>query len=243
MTFNTIIIPDADSTNTMLKKMACEGAEIGTVLVAKRQSGGKGRLGRAFSSEEGGLYASIIFPYDEGMSAGLLTTFAAVAVSEAIESLAPVRADVKWVNDILIDGKKVCGILAEGAVTGDRRVAILGIGINLTNKLEDELLPIASNLRELCGVSVSPEQMLEALLDKLSHFETAKLPNTIDKYRHRCITLGKEIDVIPHNGEKYTAFALDIHHDGSLIVKRASDGEEIRIFSGEVSTRQREAAQ
>ena len=105
MTFNTIKITDADSTNSMLKKMAAQGAGIGTTLVAVRQHGGRGRLGRSFSSGDGGLYVSIILPYAENMSAGLLTTYAAVAVAGAIESLAPVRVGVKWVNDLLVEGK------------------------------------------------------------------------------------------------------------------------------------------
>ena len=243
MTFNTIKITDADSTNSMLKQMAAEGAEIGTTLVAVRQHGGRGRLGRSFSSGEGGLYVSIILPYEENMSAGLLTTYAAVAVARAIESLAPVKVDVKWVNDLLVNGKKICGILAEGVVRADRNLAVLGIGVNLTNKLPKELEQIASNLYDLCRAKIDPQVLLDAVLGEFSDFPTADFEKSLEEYRRRCITLGKEVDVIPHQGEKYKAFAIDLHHDGSLIVKRASDGEIIRVFSGEVSTRLSEDTQ
>lgn len=237
MTFNTIKITDTESTNTLLKQMATEGAEIGTTLVATRQSGGKGRLGRSFSSGEGGLYVSIILPYGENMSAGLLTTYAAVAVARSIERLAPVKVEVKWVNDLLVNGKKVCGILAEGVACAGKMLAILGIGVNLTNKLPTELEDIASNLFDLCGVAISPSQLLSLILDELADFEDADFEKILEEYRHRCITLGKEVEVIPHQGEKYRAFATDLHHDGSLIVKKASNGETARIFSGEVSTK------
>ena len=243
MTFNTIKITDTESTNTLLKKMASEGAEIGTTLVATRQSGGKGRLGRSFSSNEGGLYVSIILPYNENMSAGLLTTYAAVAVARSIEKLAPVKVDVKWVNDLLVNGKKICGILTEGIVYGDKTLAILGIGVNLTNKLPDELADIASNLFDLCGVKIVPDDLLNEILTHLSDFEDVDFEKSLEEYRHRCVTLGKKVEVIPHQGEKYRASAIDLHHDGSLIVKRASDGEILRIFSGEVSTKLSEGVQ
>lgn len=237
MIFDTIKMTDVTSTNTELKRMAAEGAKVGTVLVAERQSGGRGRLGRSFSSEKGGLYVSIILPYKENMSAGLLTTYAAVAASRAIERVCALKTDIKWVNDLYAGGKKLCGILAEGVVCGNEMRAVLGIGINLTNPIPDELSHIATSIFAECKTTVTPDQMLDTLLGELADFESADLTLSLDEYRHKCLTLGKEIEVIPHDGEKYTAFALDILHDGALLVKRADNGEEIKIFSGEVSTK------
>lgn len=237
MRFNTIKITDSVSTNSELKKMALEGAEVGTVLVAERQSGGRGRLGRSFLSDEGGLYMSVILPYKLGDDAGLLTTYAAVAVARAIERVAPVSVGIKWVNDLYVGGKKLCGILAEAVTRGDGIFAVLGIGVNLTNKLSRELSDIATTLFDECGVAVSPDVLLEAIIDELSDFEKADFEKTIEEYRHRCVILGKNIDVIPHEGEKYAAKAVDILSDGSLLVKRKADGEMIRVFSGEVSVR------
>lgn len=237
MVFNTIKITDAVSTNTQLKKMALEGADVGTALVAQRQSGGRGRLGRSFSSGEGGLYASIILPYCQGDDAGLLTTYAAVAVAHAIERVAPVKVGIKWVNDLYVNGKKVCGILAEAVAREGGMCAILGIGVNLTNKLPPELSDIATTLFDACGTEVAPDKLFDVILDELSGFEKVDRGEKLDEYRHRCVILDKNIDVIPHNGEKYTAKAIDVLPDGALLVKRAEDGEMIRVFSGEVSAR------
>ena len=237
MTFNTIKITDTTSTNSTLKQMASDGAQIGTVLISQRQSGGRGRLGRSFSSDDGGLYTSIILPYNREMSAGLFTTYAAVATARAIERVAPVSIGIKWVNDLYLNGKKLCGILAEGVSCGNEPRAILGIGVNLTNKLPDELSEVATNLFDECGVSVTPDELLEILLDELKDFESADFEKSLNEYRHRCITIGKEIDVIPHSGKKYPAKAIDILHDGALLVRRLSDGAELKIFSGEVSTK------
>ena len=150
MTFNTIKITDTESTNTLLKQMAAEGAEIGTTLVATRQSGGKGRLGRSFSSNEGGLYVSIILPYSENMSAGLLTTYAAIAVARSIERLAPVKVDVKWVNDLLACGKKICGILIENSIMGaNLSSAVVGVGININQTIGNYQRSILTKMQKV----------------------------------------------------------------------------------------------
>jgi len=237
MIFDTIKITDTESTNTELKRMAAEGAKVGTVLVSERQSGGRGRLGRSFSSEKGGLYVSIILPYDSNVGAGLLTTFAAVAAARAIKRVSGAPVGIKWVNDLYLGGKKLCGILAEGVTCKDGQRAILGIGVNLTNPIPNELSDIATSLFDECGTAVSPDDLLNALLDELSDFENTDFEKILGEYRHNCLTLGKEIEVIPHSGEKYSAIALDILHDGSLLVRRTDNGKEMRVFSGEVSTK------
>ena len=237
MRFNTIKIPCTESTNADLKAMAARGAEIGTTLVAERQSAGRGRLGRSFASETGGLYMSVILPYQKSDTPSLVTVSAAVAVSRAIERLAPLSVEVKWVNDLLADGKKICGILAEAVTVGEESRAVLGIGINLTNKLPRELSDIAANIYDLCGRVITPEAMLEAALDEISRVESESFEDVLEEYRHKCVTLGKIVDVIPHDGEKYKAKAVDILHDGALLVEKEETREKIRVFSGEVSTR------
>ena len=236
MKFNVVKFDSLPSTNTELKEMALDGAKIGTVLVAKRQSGGRGRLGRSFSSEDGGLYVSILLPFD-GRAAGRLTTCAAVLTARAIERTAPISVGIKWVNDLYAGGKKICGILAESVAREDGRCALLGIGVNLTNKLPSELSGIATAIFDECGREISPDALLDALLFEFSDFENINYNEIFDEYRHRCITLGKNIDVIPHDGEKYAAKAIDLLPDGSLLVEKEGNGEMIRVFSGEVSTR------
>ena len=237
MRYYTIKIPYTESTNTDLKAMAARGAEIGTVLVAERQSSGRGRLGHSFASEAGGLYASIILPYSKGDTPALITISAAIAVARAIEKLTPLSVGIKWVNDLLADSKKICGILAEALTVGEESRAILGIGINLTNMLPTELSDIASNIFDLCNKTVTPEDMLEAVLDELSSLENESFESILNEYRHKCIILDKNIEIIPHDGERYTAKAIDILHDGSLLVKKDDFNEPTRIFSGDVSTK------
>ena len=236
MRFEVVKIDSIPSTNTKLKEMALGGAKIGTVLVAKSQSGGRGRLGRGFSSKDGGLYASILLPFDD-TEAGVLTTCAAVLTARAIERTAPISVGIKWVNDLYVGGKKLCGILAESVAREDGRCAVLGIGVNLTNKLPSELSGIATTLFDECGREISPDALLDALLCEFSGFENINYNEILDEYRHRCIILGKNIDVVPHNGEKYAAKAIDLLPDGSLLVEKEENGERIIIFSGEVSTR------
>lgn len=236
MKFNTIKITETTSTNTELKHMASRGAEVGTVLVAQRQTGGRGRLERNFSSQEGGLYMSIIFPFERGENVGTLTCGAAVAVSRAVERLADVETRIKWVNDVCVGGRKVCGILAEAVTCGGDVKAVLGIGVNLTNELPRELADVATTLFDECGKAFLPEQLLPLVLEELSALENLKKQEIIEEYRHRCLTIGKKTVVIPHNGEKYEATALEILDDGSLLVQK-DDGATVRIFSGEVSTR------
>lgn len=237
MKYNTIKIPYTESTNADLKAMAARGAEVGTTLVAERQSAGRGRLGRSFASEVGGLYMSTILPYQKNNTPSRVTISAAVAAARAIERLTPLSVDIKWVNDLLSDGKKICGILAEAVTVGNESRAILGIGINLTNKLPQELSDIASNIFDLCGTAVTPEAMLEAVLDELSRTEDENFDDILKEYRHKCATIGKIVDVIPHDEEKYVAKAVDILHDGALLVEKEETRERIRVFSGEVSAR------
>jgi BirA family biotin operon repressor/biotin-[acetyl-CoA-carboxylase] ligase len=225
------------STNADLKRAAALGEKEGSVLVARRQSGGRGRLDRSFSSEEGGLYMSLLIELDPPMSAGLVTTYAAVAAAEALQRLSGLEVGIKWVNDLVVDGKKICGILAESLVVDGKFKVILGIGMNLTNTLPDELCHIATTVLSECGKAIEPMEMAKAILEGFTGFKEADMGEMLDKYRHRCVIIGKKITVIPHSGEKYEAEALGVLDDGSLLVKRLCDGEEICVFGGEVSTR------
>jgi BirA family biotin operon repressor/biotin-[acetyl-CoA-carboxylase] ligase len=239
MDFKITRLKETDSTNKYLKNMAYGGAPFGTVVIAERQEAGHGRMGRAFSSERGGLYMSILLPLTSPEATGLLTTYAAVAVARALESLTPLDVKIKWVNDLYVGGKKLCGILAEGGATieSGERFAVLGIGVNLDNELPNELLPIATTVKKACGQTVSPIALAERILREFECADRCDYGAHINEYRHRCMILGKNIDIFPHQGEKYEAVALDILHDGSLLVKRLSDGENLTLFGGEVSLR------
>ena len=223
------------STNTYLKELARKNEPFGTVVMASRQTNGHGRLGRSFSSEEGGLYLSILLPVISPESIGLITTYSAVAVARAIEKNAPLSVGIKWVNDLYANGKKLCGILAEGGFNDLGGYAVVGIGVNLYNKLPRELQDIATSIFLESGLKIDKDKLAEDILEEFGDIESIDFTENLDEYRHRSVILGKNINIIPHKSSTYTAKAVEIDDDGSLIVIK--DGKREKIFSGEVSIR------
>lgn len=221
-----------DSTNTMLKQLARDGAPAGTVLLAEAQTAGRGRLGRSFYSAPGvGIYLSMLLrpdcPPDALMT---LTAQAAVAVRRAIAAVCGVRADIKWVNDLLLYGKKICGILTELIVSaGDCPDAVVGVGINCCQAADafpPELRGIAGSLFSETGIEVDRNRLTAALIRELSALPALDWQR---EYREACVTVGKPVVV---NGE--TVQAIDIGSQAELIVRR-SDGQLCPIRAGEVT--------
>lgn len=233
MNFSFFKYKTVTSTNTKIK----EDAGIlphGFVLVAEHQTEGRGRMGRSFySPDETGLYMSILLKKDFGSNPTLVTTMTAVAVMKAIEKVTGKTAQVKWVNDILLDGKKVCGILTEGAFAdGKLEYMIVGIGVNTTTAdFPDEIKNIAGS------VGCDKDKLLFPLLDCFSdEFDNLESGDFLDFYRERCVTLGKNIKIISPGKEPVEAFAQGIDDDAALLVKYP-DGTIGKVSSGEVSVR------
>ena len=232
-----------DSTNTKAKELAKSGAPHGTVIIAGRQTGGRGRMGRTFSSPGGmGVYLSVILrpdcPADQLMH---LTCAAGVAAMEAVESVSGIRPGIKWANDLILDGKKLGGILTElGFIGSTLDYAIVGIGINCRQSQTDfpvEIQDIATSLLQ-SGQDTAPEKLAAALTESLYWMDqilTSKKDHLMEIYRANCITLGREIWVL-QGDEKLSATALDLDEDGGLLV-RFSDGNEKIVNFGEVSVR------
>lgn len=228
------------STNDIAKALAAAGKR-NVCVIADRQTGGRGRMGRQFFSPSGcGLYLSVVLsPGVRGEDSALLTTYAAVAVMETVEELTGVKPSVKWVNDVYLGGKKICGILAEGNMdfeTGKFDYAVLGIGINVRKTaFPEELAKIASDLETETGVQADRNELADALLLRLADLNTAlEKRNFMKKYRESCFVLGKELEV--HRGnERFCAKALDVNDRGELLVE--VDGETRVLQSGEVSVR------
>lgn len=236
------IYKSLESTNKTAKEMAIAGAEHGTVILSDCQTMGRGRYSRNFFSPAGGgLYMSIILRpevlhFENPTS---VTAFAAVSVCEAIESISKKTPKIKWVNDIFIDGKKVCGILTEAVTdfeSGGLDWVVLGIGINVYIRTED----FPGDLQSL-ATSIYPDEKMPGVRNKLS----AKIINRIlgfeappseeeifEKYKKRLMVLGKKITVI-QNQVEYKATAIDVDSVGHLIVKN-ENGERITISSGEI---------
>ena len=228
--YTVTVLAEIPSTNTALKEMAAQDASIGTTLIAARQTGGRGRLGRQFHSPEGGLYLStLIAPTDTA------TCCAAVAAARAIESLCDAKIDIKWVNDLYLNGRKVAGILAEGVLSPDGTLSavVLGIGINVGEMtFPDELQSIATSLGNE-GFALSREDVAAAFLNALHTVLTD--PTAMDEYRRRNLVPGRQITVVQGN-TAYPATAIAITDEGYLTVRDAN-GNNHTLSSGEVSVK------
>ena len=233
------------STNTVLKSLAAEGAPAGLALIAEEQTVGRGRMGRSFySPPDSGLYLSLLLrPEMQAADATRLTACAAVAVAEAIEALSGREAQIKWVNDIFVGGRKVCGILTEASVdceSGMMHYVIVGIGVN--THVPDGDFP--EELRGIAGAAFGAEPVPELrcrlaaeILDRLSDYAPdPAAPKVFEGYRKRSLVLGKEINILSPGREPEPAVAVDLGEDYSLLV-RLPDGSTRRLNSGEVSVK------
>ena len=228
------------STNGELKRLAFLGAPSGTVLIADRQTAGRGRLGRAFFSPAGGgVYMSVLLRPVTLSDAGLITTFAAVAVARVLRAHG-VDTGIKWVNDIVSGGKKVCGILVEGGVYDGQPFAVVGIGVNCKDTaFPSELADIATSVASLTGVAPEPATLADEILEALAEIDLANPRDPaalMDEYRSYSVTLGRAVRVYPHADEPYDGTAETINDDGTLAVRR-TDGTLVTVSSGEVSIR------
>lgn len=223
-----------DSTNTALK--AIIDAPHGTMICSDVQTAGRGRLGRSFVSQDGGLYLSVLLKRQEPLDQLLhLTPMAAVAVSGAITDLYPVKVDIKWINDLQIQGKKICGILTEVAPQGG---VIIGIGINCnTEDFPPELSSIAGSLKEFCG-TVDKSLLLQRLIFRLQELDRCLFSHKaqwLEEYRQRCISLNRDVLLLSPTGQR-EAFAESLGENGELLV-RFPDGTRELVSMGEVSLR------
>ena len=228
------------STNKTAKELAENGAKEGTVIVAKKQTGGRGRLGRSFYSPEGtGLYFSIILRPDFSPKQNLLITpAAAVAVSTVIEALTDTKAQIKWVNDIFINGKKVCGILSEAKLNakGTTEYVILGIGINLTppkGGFPKDIELVAGALFNSPKNDTANEIMVKTVTTFLSLYQSLTDDKIYTEYEKRLMLKKAEVNYT-ENGEVKCGTVLGIDHSFNLIINKA-DGKEFHLSSGEVT--------
>ncbi|WP_026526618.1 biotin--[acetyl-CoA-carboxylase] ligase [Butyrivibrio sp. VCD2006] len=230
------VYDELESTNKTARSMATFDAPHGTVIIAKRQTGGTGRKKRHFTSPEGGIYMSIILRPEKLETDGfsLITPFAGVCVCRAIEENTSVFPKIKWLNDLYIEDKKVCGILAEAGTdfdTGELQYIVLGIGINFNSESEafpPELRKTVGSLFLKGEESISKNELIAAILNNILKGSIPE--NIIDEYKSRMNMLGKSILVISSDKE-YEAVALDINKKGKLIVELPD--KSTRVLSSE----------
>ena len=227
-----------DSTNTRAKELAAQGAPQGSVVIADHQTGGRGRLGRSFSSPAGmGIYLSFVLrPACKPEQLMHLTC--------AAEKCCGIRPGIKWINDLVYAGKKAGGILTELSVdtkTGNVDYAVIGIGINCNQTEADfpeDIRHMATSLSQVCGKEIDRSSIAIALINALlllcDTFLSQKA-QLMARYQKDCITVGKQIVVLRGDQRQYGT-ALSVGDDGSLLVE-FSDGVRQSVNSGEVSVR------
>lgn len=222
-----IELAECDSTNEYLKRL---NGEEDTIVTAMRQTAGKGTKGRSFSSADGGLYLSVMRFYENFSAANAFEIMinSCVAVCKTVEGFG-IKPVIRWANDVLVNGRKICGTLIENTFAGANiRRSIVGMGINVNNELPPELSQIAVSMREILGNRLNLQTVKQA------HIANLQKSFTIDDYKNYIDWFGKEV-VLRTDKESYTATALDVTADGRLVVSR--DGKIIEISSAEVSLR------
>jgi len=234
-----IYYPGLASTMEAAKQEAQKGAAEGTVIIADEQTAGKGRIKRVWLSPRGSIALSVIL-YPSVAHLPFLTMLASLAVSHSIETVTGLKSQVKWPNDVLINGKKVCGILTESNVRGDMvDYAIIGIGINANLRLSDfpQIQATATSLYDEMEREVSRLDIIRCLLVEIESLYLALLAggSIYQEWRDRLVTLGKKVQV-KLGKTIYEGIAESITEDGSLLL-RHSDGSLSRIVAGDVTLR------
>lgn len=241
-----ICLPTVDSTNSEVKRQALAGREEGLAVLAEEQTGGRGRRGRQFESPAGkGLYCSVLLrPACALDQLPQLTAWTAVAACDAVEEVCGVRPGIKWTNDLVLEGRKLCGILTELGLeseSNDLDYLITGIGINVNHTPEDfdaEVRPIATSLAQELGHPVRRAQLAVEIIRALDRMY-AQFPQNkqdyLERYRADCLTVGKQVQLITPAARE-EAFAVAIDDDFRLVVEYP-DGRRAALSAGEVSVR------
>ena len=234
-----------DSTNLRAKELGLQGAPHGTAVLAKMQTAGRGRLGRSFHSPEGqGIYLSFLLrPRCHATALMHLTCAVGCAVCDAVAQVTGLRPGIKWTNDLVFGKRKLGGILTELSLdsAGNVDFAVVGIGINCTQKVSDfpeDIQNIATSLSQIAGSEVDIPKLTAAILTSLLTMSGRLLTHRaeiLSQYRRACITLGKEISVGTPTSLRH-GIAADIDPDGALLVD-FPDGHREAVNSGEVSIR------
>lgn len=239
------VVAEIGSTNDHIMAAGRAGAAEGLAVLADRQTAGRGRRGRTWESPAGiGLYTSILLrPGQPLPQVPLLTLAAGLAVAEAIGEVAGVAARLKWPNDVLVEGRKAAGILAEMA-SMDEQVShvVIGIGINVNHgplDLPEELSAAATSLYLATGRTVPRGELAAALYNALDRwyqvFHEGRIETILAAGRERSATLGHQVDVV-ENGRRWQGLAVDLDVDGALLV-REEGGAVHRVLASDVSIR------
>jgi len=234
---------EVGSTNEWAKELATYGAQEGTVVIAETQTRGRGRLGRGWVSPIGGLWFSLILrPNLRPVEAAKLTFVAGLAVAKVLREMFGLKVETKWPNDVLVNGKKICGILTEMNTTGETvNFVVVGVGVNANFDVEkvfpEELIRVTTSLENELGRKVRLEKLFTGLLETIENLYELYIRKgfnpILEEWKGYAGFLGRRVEVTSPT-EKLSGLALDVDRDGALVI-RLKDERIRRVFVGDVS--------
>lgn len=242
---------EIDSTNTMAKKLGKQQNTHGNLVLAEQQSTGRGRLGRTWSSPKGsGIWMSLILqPKIQSWHASMLTLVAALAVNKSIREVTGLNSLIKWPNDIVMNGKKVCGILTEMNTCNEKlQCVVIGIGINTNQEgFSPDIQDKATSLRLESGIEIDRTNLIVNIMKYLEQYfevfmRSESLKELMNEYNQMLVNINRQVRII-EPGSEYNGFAAGIDETGALLVKTEEVEEGIvveitkAVVSGEVSVR------
>jgi len=246
-----ICYDEIDSTNLAAKKLGKQAGSHGVLVVAEQQYAGRGRLGRNWSSPKGsGIWMSLVLqPEIRPEHAAMLTLVTALAVNQGIREITGIKSHIKWPNDIIINGKKVCGILTEMSTVNEKlECVVIGMGINAKQVSFSEELKLTATSLELEGANtVDRTELIACIIRYLEQYykrfiKTESLQEMTEEYNASLINLGRQVRILGDNSA-YTGTALGINESGALLVQTEETSQGIKravvktVVSGEVSVR------
>ena len=238
---NLYVYKEVRSTNTIAKFLSINDCEDGAVVISEKQTDAKGRSGKSWASPLGGIWLSIILkPILDHSKLPLITLATGVAVAKTLEKIGVENPEIKWPNDIMIDDKKVCGILTE-AVTKFNTIenVIVGVGIDANLNVSDfpeELQFGTTTLKEALGREGNENLLIKIFLEEfediIEQFKNAKYEDILKEWRKRSYSIGKIVEVREPFNTSYDAYVLGIAKEGALVVEKI-DGTLEKVISGE----------
>jgi len=239
LVWNPLLLAETSSTNDVAREQGRKGVKAGFVVAASRQTKGRGRLGRQWESPpKGGLYVSILLRPDLAMTeAGRLTILSSVAAADAVETVAGFRPRIKWPNDLLVEGRKLAGLLIETEPEGLRmRFAVVGIGINVGQEEEDfspEVRGLATSMGLVTGEKFRRADVLVALLKAFERRLAAPFEDVRQAWEESSLTLGQRVTLTTSRGIK-KGQAVGLDESGALLL-RGESGEVETVTAGDMS--------
>ena len=238
-----IYLPETDSSNIQAKRLGENGGKNGTVVVTNRQTAGRGRRGKEWISPAGNCYFSmLLYPDVRVDRASMITLISAMAVAKTVKEISGLCAMIKWPNDVVVNGKKICGILTESSTDLEYiQYVVVGIGINCNQKeFDSEIKDMATSIFLESENAVMRAGLLARFFEYFEDYyemflETEDLSKLSEEYNELLINRGRDVKIVEKSGERVLK-AIGINDKGALVVENAS-GEQESIVSGEVSVR------